>query len=342
MLKFGKAPAFAPAVCFILGILGLLAASPAGAALTFGAIGDSLTDEYQFIPDDRRFARGYVELLAAHRGLDFGPFSAASRGEPRDQGYANNWANAGLSIPGGITTSLMTSTGQVSGLLSQSGAGQVDVAFMTIGGNDFRSIFLGADPATVVTGGVTNHVTAIMTLLASDPDLRLVVGNVADVTKIPEAQAALAANPALAPAFAQVSAAVDIWNAQVAGAVGTHPRVAIADLNAVLKGLTSDPRVGGITLDVLNPSPAPDHLFVDSIHPGTIGQGFLANAMLAAMDEKFGIDYPLFTEGELLGIANGVAAVPLPGAIWGGLAGAALVLRRRRGRTSHGSRLRAA
>jgi hypothetical protein len=69
MRKFGKAPAFAPAVCFTLGMLGLLAASPAGAALKFGGIGDSLTDEYQFIPDDRRFARGYVELLAEHRGL---------------------------------------------------------------------------------------------------------------------------------------------------------------------------------------------------------------------------------------------------------------------------------
>jgi len=223
----------------------------------------------------------------------------------------------------------MTSTGQVSGLLSQSGPGQVDVAFMTIGGNDFRSIFLGADPATVVTGGVTNQVTAIMTLLGSDPDLRLVVGNVADVTKIPEAQAALAANPALAPAFAQVSAAVDVWNAQVAGVFGDHPRVAIADLNAVLKALTADPRVGGITLDVLNPSPSPDHLFVDSIHPGAIGQGFLANAMLAAMGPKFGIEYPLFGEAELVSIAGGVAAVPLPAAVWGGLAGAGLVLRRR-------------
>src|SRR5687767_2816125 len=101
MGRNGKVPAFAPAVCLVLGFL---IACPAGAAMRFGGLGDSLTDEYQFIPDDRRFARGYVELLATYRGLDFGEFSSVSRGEPREQGYANNWASAGLTVPGGVTT----------------------------------------------------------------------------------------------------------------------------------------------------------------------------------------------------------------------------------------------
>ncbi len=55
----------------------------AQAALRFGALGDSLLDEYQFIPDDRRFARSFVELAATRRGMDFGDFSLGSRGEPR-------------------------------------------------------------------------------------------------------------------------------------------------------------------------------------------------------------------------------------------------------------------
>src|SRR3954469_7886413 len=83
------------------------------APLGFGAIGDSLGDEYEFVPGPRNGARNYVELLATLRGLDFGTFSSADRGEPRNQGYENNWANVGNLTPHGVTTGDLIPLGQV-------------------------------------------------------------------------------------------------------------------------------------------------------------------------------------------------------------------------------------
>src|SRR5262245_54169942 len=52
-----------------------------------GTLGDSFTDEYRFYPPDRSQARGWVEILAATRRINFGSFSLRSRGEPRDAGF---------------------------------------------------------------------------------------------------------------------------------------------------------------------------------------------------------------------------------------------------------------
>ena len=78
-----------------------------------GVIGDSYSDEYQFYAPDRSTARNWVEILAATRKLDFGSFSIAPRGEPRNQGYAYNWARSDA------TTETMIATGQHTGLAAQ-------------------------------------------------------------------------------------------------------------------------------------------------------------------------------------------------------------------------------
>src|SRR4051812_49132337 len=82
------------------------AAVSAGPLGGIGVLGDSYSDEYQFYPPDRSMARNWVEILAATRGLDFGPFAAVSRGEPRNQGYAFNWARSDA------TTDDLIATGQ--------------------------------------------------------------------------------------------------------------------------------------------------------------------------------------------------------------------------------------
>ncbi len=61
----------------------------------YGALGDSYADEYQFYPPDRSTALNFVELMAQDDGVNFGAFSSISRGSPRYQGYANDWALSG-------------------------------------------------------------------------------------------------------------------------------------------------------------------------------------------------------------------------------------------------------
>ena len=101
---------------FVLSLLVPLSAAEAGLDGGIGVIGDSYSDEYQFYPPDRTTARNWVEILAETRSLDFGRFSTASRGEPRNQGYAFNWARSDA------TTDDLIATGQHSGLAAQVGA----------------------------------------------------------------------------------------------------------------------------------------------------------------------------------------------------------------------------
>src|SRR4051812_18642104 len=98
-------------------LVGLMAWPVAGAPLGFGGLGDSLGDEYQFRGSPLNGARNYVELLAGQRGLDFGQFTTASRGEPRNQGYEYNFANAGDNTPAGVTAADLFGLGEVQGLV---------------------------------------------------------------------------------------------------------------------------------------------------------------------------------------------------------------------------------
>ena len=298
-----------------LAVVAIVAASARAGPVRIGVLGDSVVDEYRFpvnLPPggDRRSSRNLVELLSEQRGVYFGEFTTASRGTPRNQGYAFNWA-----LDGSTTAGLAE---QTAGLAPQVAAGQVDLGFVFIGGNDFRGLFApGADPAAIVQNALTDTATAVGTLLAADPDFNVVLSNVPDITLLPEAQFALAQDPSLEPAFAQVSGLIDQYNALLDGQFAGNGRVAIIDTNGLFDEIITGGQneVGGVTLDVLNPGDGAGHLFVDSIHPGTIGQGLLANEFIEAADGQFGAGIGQFSERELV-----AAAVPVPAAVWTALA----------------------
>ncbi len=98
------------------------------------AMGSSTTEEYQFQGGPRATARNWVEILDATRGLNFGGFTAESRGEPRNQGYAYDWGRVGA------TTAGLLSQGQHTGLAAQVASGEVTLAVLWIGTNDFRGV----------------------------------------------------------------------------------------------------------------------------------------------------------------------------------------------------------
>ncbi|MDB5294093.1 MAG: phospholipase/lecithinase/hemolysin [Phycisphaerales bacterium] len=311
-----------------------------------GALGDSLVDEYQFATDtataggDRRTAKNFVEILAETGRINVGTFTTADRGEPRLQGYERNWGRSGART--------IDLTPQVAGLASQAAAGQVALAFVEVGGNDFRDLASAlaagdpsVDPASATTAALARTVGSAQALLAANSALRVVVGNVPDITLTPGAQLALSANPALAPAFAQVSGAIDQYNAVLAAQLSADPRVAVADVNAALKAVVAAPSaaVPGVVIDPLVPSSDPTHLFVDLIHPGTVGSALLANAFIDAADTAFDMGIDPLTASDIRAASGlgggGPSAVPLPPAGWvglmtlGGMA-AAEVRRRRR------------
>ena len=266
-----------------------------------GALGDSYTDEYQFYAPDRSTAQNYVEQLADDRHLDFGAFSRTPRGAPRNAGFAYNWAQSA------DTSSDMLADGQLSGLAAQAAADKVDLAFVFIGGNDFRGVFTSPDPVatlqTVVPQAVTNVLTAVGTLLASSPDLNVVLATVPKVSVLPEVKGAIAAGvlpQALADA---VDFAIGVFNQHIRDFAAANRRVALADVDALVSDIFSPSTFsfGNVVIDRDSASNDSTSLFLaDGIHAGTIGQGLLANLFVKAANGEFNTRIRPLSEREIL------------------------------------------
>ena len=304
-------------------LLATVTGSPAiaGPVTGVGVMGDSVADEYQFpqfFPPggDRRFARNFVEIVADTRGLDFGDFSINSRGSPRNQGYANNWA-----LDGSTSSDLITG-GQHTGLAQQIAAagGDVNLAWLWIGGNDFRGLFApeiiqapdpGASIQSTVVTLATNVQIAIQTVLAANPQLDVVVANVPDLRALPAIKAAIAQTPELALFVAGVDQGIQAYNAQVAALAAGSDRIALVDAYRISQPAAAGlpVQVGSLLLDTNVPGNDLESYFVDVLHPGTVSQGLLANAFIDAGNAEFHSGIARLSDHEIVAYA---AAVPLP------------------------------
>jgi phospholipase/lecithinase/hemolysin len=277
-----------------------------------GAMGSSTTDEYQFSPLHPT-ARNWVEILAATRDWNFGSFTTVSRGEPRLQGYEYDWARVGATT-GGLLTQ-----GQNTGLAAQAAGGKVTLAFLWIGTNDFRNV-LNAPvppaslPPTVVPKAVANFTTALDTVLAADPNVRMVVATTYDEALLPYVRKRLEAGQLSRALVDQVSLGIQDYNAQITAIANADSRVAVTDLFGLFEDVMAPDQFsfGGLPLDRINSGARPDHFYVDDLHPGTIGQGLIANAFIDTIDARFGAGVPRLSDAEVLGVAG---VVPEPSSL---------------------------
>ena len=314
-----------------------LNAGPVG----FGVLGDSYADEYQFHPQPRPAAQNFVEQLAQKRGLNFGPVVTQPPRGSRNQGFAQNWA-----LSGARTQDMER---QVEGLQEQVAAGQVDRAMVFVGTNNFRDVlYRGAQGQEQSELAITNTVAAVTRLLLADPDMRVAVANVPDVTLFPEARNRLAADPALAPRVAEVSTLIDTYNSALAAQFEQNTRVAIVDANRLFDDLAGGTPVEKTVLEPTTPSTDPSHLFVDDIHAGTVAHSLLANEFLKAFNLRFGDGLLPLTPDEVLeplpdpsptpdpgpapqpgpspGLGPEPTPIPLPAGAWAALAAGPLAL----------------
>lgn len=288
------------------------------AAITVGALGDSYTDEYRFYPPDRSAARGWVEILAATQRADFGPFAARGRGEPRNGGFALNWARSDAESPDVVDL-------QLPGLARQVATGRVKYAWVFMGGNDFlhyaqrlavtppaSSDALAADVQRIAATAAENFDRSVLTLLAADPRVRLVVATVPTFRNLPIFRP-FAGLPGAGEAAAVIEQGLLAYNDHIRAVAASSGRIALADL-ATLYGPVSGGDVAavpfdGITVDLVNPGNAPRNFFLaDGLHVGTIGQGLIADAFLAAIRTEFGARVAPLTPGQIVHFARAVAA----------------------------------
>jgi len=290
----------------------ILAGNPGG----IGVLGDSYSDEYQFYPPDRSTARNWVEILAATRGLDFGPFSLESRGEPRNQGFAFNWARSDASSDD------LIATGQHTGLAEQVARGEVGLVVISIGGNDFIHAFQSPDPMTalrdVFPRNLENYRLAVETILDARDDVKVVLATLPDIRNLPEISAPVRSGLIPSTTADAYSAAIARFNARIKALAARHPRIALLDLDLAMRGanlLSHDQIiVDGLRIDRVHPSDHYEAFFLaDGRHIGTVGQGVLARMLIATINQRFDAGIAPLGEREIVEFARRIPSPVPPG-----------------------------
>ena len=289
--------------------------APGGDGIRIGVIGDSYSDEYQFYSPHRNASRGWVEILAATGRADFGEFRSSSRGEPRNQGYAANWARSGA------TSGDMIASGQHAGLASQAASGEVEIAVVFVGGNDVIEALHAPDPQSAMVGrgrhAAGNVGIAVSTLLGASPSLKVVVATVPDVRDLPEFRDPLRSG-ALPRALAdRATAEIDAFNAEVramAASATSAGRVVVFDLARITRiARAISPRVvfvAGRGVDRERPGDGVDHFFLgDSRHLGTVGQGLMAKLLVDCLNARCGAGIRPLHDPEIVAFAESLAPV---------------------------------
>lgn len=271
-----------------------------------GVLGDSYSDEYQFYPPNRASARNWVEILARTRSVDFGEFRTASWDSVRNQGFAYNWACSGA------TSRDMIATGQHTGLAGQVARGNVSIAVIFVGGNDFIDALNAPDPRQELDGLAgrvfANVKLAADTMLAASPEVKLLIATVPDVRDLPEFRNALRSGKLAPTVAARAAAEIDQFNDKVRRMASRAGRIVIFDfakINRVSHLIAPEfVAVGGRKVERERFGDSPDRLFLgDARHLGTMGQGMIAKLMIDCLNKKCGAGIRPLDEREIVALA---------------------------------------
>ncbi len=286
-------------------------------------ISDSSSDEYR--ADDNRAGSSiwasttlsWDELLVNYRGLHLGTWG--SRAEPRRSGYMYNWARSGTEAADVI------SSGQHTGVATQIQQGLINVVYFQIGNNDFAyyrdgaNIYNGTLSGSALNAKLTTYVanvtTALDTVLAASPTVKVIFGNVADPGASPYWQSQFP-DPAKRQLVTNALASV---NAQLSAIAQSRDRVIYMDqqvfANQILSRMTPQGNlvIGGQNISMTTNGDEPHHAFLsDNIHGGTVMEGLFANLVIDAINLALGTNSATFTDVEILQNAGitGITATP--------------------------------
>jgi hypothetical protein len=317
-------------------------------SITIAALGDSVTDEYQFYAPYRTAAANWPEIISTLRPtqVDFGAFSAtgAGRGQTRNQGYAQDWALQGARAQGndivgyGATFVNEYEGGykgmNLPGLLTQPGGiGNVNVVNILIGGNDYFGAIMGAVQTGINLGnlqkilnsfeevnyGIIQALQTVVPLIEqANPNTHIIIDTVPSVAQTPIFQTAAAAlGPTYGPLLTQFING-EVENVDYNGSPSGGPyqyrsiqqfamsnNLGYVDDNGLFNAFVANPYFSGQYINPTAAGPVYTDMFVgDGIHPGTIAQGILTNAIISQIDAWYpGAITPL-TNAQILQFAQ--------------------------------------
>lgn len=228
----------------------------------------------------------WVPYLANYRGLNFGP----------GQSY-----NVAI---GGSDSSDLLAEGQHTDVAGFVAAGEVNLAYLTVGGLDFPPVAAQILNGTLDTNAFTAHVTgnittAVDTVLGAG-STRMIVLSVPDMTLTGGGQRTLTTPVLRAP----VVNLVNQVNATLMPEILGRGQVYV-DFAGFMRAESSHPLIiGGVTIDTKNEGTSPNHLWLNDLHVATVGNALFANLMLSAINKTYGLSYPLFNDQFILNQAG--------------------------------------
>ncbi len=307
----------------------LLAQNRIAAGVRLAVIGDSLSAEYDALPDipgvddPTAYAavtvpgwesRCWVEVLGLLRpgAVDLGPQKPdlPGWGDFRFTGYKYNFAIPGYEASQyeDIVDSSLFSNPQYllfRGTLRDVLKNDVDTCVVWIGANDFRANygFLadGGDPVPLIQGLRQDLGKILDFVTGQSSSLRVVVVNLPDLGATPTKQAAHP-DPAKRDRASQDIALANQAINEVASAHG----LPVADVFSATRRLIEGENIwfGAIEIQPgTNPDNDPHFAFArDGLHPNTGLQIEIARIIVATMNERYGAAIPAITDAEALGL----------------------------------------
>lgn len=276
-----------------------------------GAMGDSLTDEYQ--TDEYLSGLCWVEQLVKSRGLNFGAFSSTSRDEPRRYGYEYNWARYGAKATGNSAYDLPS---QWAGLANQVLEGNVTYVYLGIGSNDFGLVgnygtiamgnLVGSDLEAFIDS-VVGRIEVALDEVSSAGDVRLILGNIPDNGETPLMQQRYNVQQRARVTDALMQANTKIMT------IANQRVIPVIDIFGMKKLVQYSFKIGGVLINARGASNDPQNLFLsDGVHLGTVAQGLLANAFIEGINRAYRAEIEPLSDQEIL--ANAGIDDPNPGA----------------------------
>lgn len=342
----------------------LLASSP----LVIAALGDSLTDEYQFysaatptpptfpiltppapsttLPSQiyltgRDAARNWTMILADMRPeqASFGNFTTYSRGQTRNQGFQENWAENGTTASGpDVSGTATTFVEEYAGIPQEFPLGpdptpgldtqtdppdisikDINVVGILIGANDYNSalsaytqqsdktdtsVFDQAN--TNIENAISTAITTIRTAAAAagNSSLKFVLITTPNITVSPliqdEAGSSLPALKLL------IGEKIDVLDANLALTYGLDPNVGLVNSTKIVDDFIKNPVIDGVTINMEGAGQDyTDGFTGDGFHPGTIVQGLVLQSIVDKINTLEGSQaIAPITDAELLAYAQ--------------------------------------
>lgn len=291
-----------------------------GAALRVLTIGDSLSEEYEFMtPVFSINSKNWVELVAQRRGTEanFGSFESSYFGyfDWRTGGYRLNYGLPGKKALDWVAILNSSGTFTYDGKTRNNLSNDIklcDVAVIFLGGNDLKDrydeIFNNTEPAGYLDSIVTHLATIHDWVRTKKPTLPIVIATVPDIG------ATLDVSSTYNDPFRQQRTRQKIaaMNASIRAMAATKgAKVASVDKLTDLIFDVVPFHLNGTLLNATSTSSinASNYVFCkDGFHPNTSGQALIANEVMLAITQATGRALTTFPNREILANILGMNA----------------------------------